>query len=347
MKILKKLVVLSAVAVIGQVDGAATAVEGGIRRLGPQGQNLAQAITKIRNVDSVAGKIARAAAEESSVAGRLLRAKNQAEDYLMAPDVQERLRLAGSMAAGGAGLAAAGGALGYAMEIASRPSVESNRYDAEEGGVIYNWLKNTNDGAVTPLSYEEIKDIRAANQVAVAPQVVEDIVGLEFAKQELAQAGLNLEAAKNSGASLSRLRDLQDDVRAAEINVLGQEQALTNDAFDYQNAENLINTRNARMTAAKDYGNAVGYKAKYGFDRAKDWTSAMSNNAYDAAAQRFGRAKSWTMSAPRNAYDSTRQGLSNGTSWLRQVPTRVKDGATSAWERFTSLFARNKQQAAQ
>jgi hypothetical protein len=417
MKILKKLAVLSAVALIGQVEAAGRQAAQEVRNaVGNFTKNRARALARgLENHSSRAGLsdvnqaafnslegtlTARAAAEaeaaaaqERSVAGRLLRAKEQAEGYLqglkgratgmldnqISQDAQSRLGLAGSMAAGGAGLAAVGGlaagGAALATKVANVNSADQDGQSSQDTGVQpsqarsghvlqmerYNpnaegWedrLKTMNEESrgsapITPLSNEQIAAMRAEGkafknalestygdyqtaEAVAAQQAIEDLVGLQFAKKELVDAGLNLEAAKNSGASLSTLRDLQDDVRAAAINVLGQEQALQNDAFDYENAQKLINSRNARTTAAKDYANAVGYKAKYGFDRAKDWTSAMSNNAYDAATQRFGRAKSWTMSAPRNVSDFTRQGLSNGTSWLSN---KLNNG----WLQLRSLF---------
>jgi len=131
-----------------------------------------------------------------------------------------------------------------------------------------------------------------------------------------------------------------------------------------QRADIMNSARGSRRQRLSDMANNAVYGVSRQFGKGSDisdlpqdfsnakarvtnWTMNTSRNAYDATARGLGRAKSWTMSAPRNAYDSTRQGLSNGATWMREVPGKIKTGATSAWERFTNLFARNKQQAAQ
>jgi len=363
MKILKKLVVLSAVALMGQVEAG---------RIGVNLEQIARANRDWQNFvkNGTEKGIFQAseyqkAAQETKELAQANRAAREAARKAAAAEAAAAGRgvIAGSLAAGGAALATefanvnpadvdnrfdVTGSLYKAYqgtdnaEDASRSSVQSNRYAGEEGGAIYNLFNKEADASVTPLSNEEIAAMRAENtafnraiestyrndktaEEAAALKEIDGLVGLDYAKQALLRAAHRLDIAKNTGASFDTLRDLQDDFRAAAINVLGQEQALENSKFDFENAQRMIDARNARMTAVKDYGRAVGYKTRYGFNTAKDWTSAMT----------------------RNAYDSTKKGFSSGARWMSEVPGKIKTGATSAWERFTNLFARKKQQAAQ
>ena len=100
------------------------------------------------------------------------------------------------------------------------------------------------------------------------------------------------------------------------------------------------------------YGRSARQRLRNNFEAARQYLTG--NDSYYGVTDKtrrltsdYSQAKKAISDRSRNAYDATRQRLSNGENWISQGAGKVKSGATSAWQKFAGLFARNRQKAAQ